>query len=379
MTDQDTDVQSALIALLSEKNNGAGLPEKLIQALVTYFIRELEVTTLSDLPADEDEWFATVTEAWQAGDPDKRVPALVMTRFAKWKGFTWAPSSGLAPNTSKPDADSKTKSAKGTKSKAKKDESECEGCDDDEEDLVVREHDKAQMAADLAAQRISGERMVGSSFSLEMGYVVALADIGTPLIYGSNPKLSSVARGARKAGCDTLGSIIESQSLPKLTSHMAGVMRDYTRRGMTEEAALLSGMWSEIQVHYAGNAKGLFAYLAEWCKVYKGRGIPTPFDEKLAMRLHGFDGGKSGGEEEIKQLKRELKEARDEARRAQEKSARDLREIRSLISDGGGAKGNKTKGDKFCDFCKKAGHNTDTCWTKKKADKAKEEGEAEEE
>ena len=367
--------------ILSEERNGIVLPAALIMVFVTYLSGTLEVETQGEFPQGPEEWFETFKDAWETEKGNFSMPSLFSKRLGLWVGLIPPrDESTLLEGTS---FEGTLKASK-KKTKASKkappvlvvgDESDTSASDDEdaaEPVVVIGDHDKERARTDMAVQRLSGARMMALSVALEVGSVVPLGSV-KGMLYGSNARLFDLVKQSRKAGVDTLGSLLNDKNKVKIGPHFTSLMRDYTQRGLTEETSLISSFWVETQRNFDGDWVGLMDYLDSYFKTYSGRGLPTPFDISIAWRVRQDKGTGGKDSEAVKEVQKLQKESTKDVAKLQEqlinqrKMFADLKglvtSLRTNTSDkeaSGGGKVNKPYKGK-CKSCGEFGHHTSQC------------------
>ena len=97
--------------------------------------------------------------------------------------------------------------------------------------------EKALLVHDKQKMNLSGLRILTLSLALELGRVPGGGSVAS-IIYGSDPRLSDMAKSARKAGLSTMSKVLESGDLSKLGLFLTSIIRDYAERGLIVESQL---------------------------------------------------------------------------------------------------------------------------------------------
>ena len=229
--------------------------------------------------------------------------------------------------------------------------------------LVISDLDVPKAMNDISVQGIPGARIVALSISIMSGTLHPMSAT-LEVAYGTDPRLSSVAKAHRKAGLTTMDDLIKGKDRRGLASHFSNLAKEYVKNGQPEEATLINMMWVETTDTFEGDEDGLFSYFAEYFRVYKGRGLPTALDTAIVIRTRG-KGGSSGSSEALKSAKAESAAAakKADAATASNKELKALleslsKDMKKLKKDG--------PGELVCYNCGKTGHLARDCPDDKK-------------
>ena len=374
---QQVDVEEAIGQILQQEQNGVKLPAAVLMATLNYLIDEVKVGSLDELPVDVPaEMLEIFAEAWK-NENGKDMPAMVARRAKKWLGLAGA---GLAPLSNALDLAHGGEASAAIPSKpltsAALGDTMSGTTTADPEGLMagvmVSSHDMVRAVQDATKQRISGMRILALSVALEVGRCVPLGSVSA-MVYGSNARLFDLVKQSRKAGVDTLGSIISEKSKVKIGTHFTSLMSDYMTRGMAEEASIISSFWVEAQQNFDADWDALFEYLDAYFKTFSGRGLPVNFDMNIAWRIRSASGGKSVVKETeaMKEVKAKANSAESEMRKLktaledQKKMISDLKaQVRTSKISEANVENVATGRRPFngrCDNCGKVGHRKFEC------------------
>ena len=230
----------------------------------------------------------------------------------------------------------------------------------------------AQLKADKIAQGLTGVEIAVLALALELGSIPPAGDVVGQFRYGSEPRLFKMAKDQRKAGMATLGSIVADEDFDRLMStHLTGLIREYSARGEVTQASLITSWWSETQA-VAPTAKMKAEYVNEYMKRYGGRGLPTPVDILIATRVSSGTGSGAATAESLKETKdsakaarTEIKELRSEFKSEVQGLKAEVNRLRQLLNNqnSGGAGQGKGGGLKnvVCHNCGQKGHIAKSC------------------
>ena len=322
--------RSAVVrAVLGEEKNSVKLHSVLIDRTTTFMITNVvvgdsEVEVKLELPSGPKEWQDTFKEAWEAA-AGALMPAVVKSRSDTWAGM-FPPTPGGGPPPPPPGAGGGAPGGAGgcltTGSVASTtDDALLFGLD-------VSPHDREKALLDIKAQGLQGTRMMGLSLGLMSGRVQPQGD-SAGLRYASDLRLCPNIRAQRKAGVETLDDIIKSKDKRTLSQHYTRLAKEYNDHGMIQEATLVSQFWAESMAAWESDDVGLFVYLAEWNRVYAGRGIPKLLDTDLILRNQRKYGSGSGGSD-VKELKEQLSSTKSKLAAAEQKTTDILARLKAL-------------------------------------------------
>ena len=238
----DGEVMTAVREHFAGRAHGTKLSNVLVEAVVKYCSEILFLESVDDVPTEPGDVLALVGEAWSHMH-GKPLPGLYSRQVLAWVG--------RRETVHIPDATAALGSTPSLPVIEPGDEAPGDAfpgfsmITDPNHPLAgvnVSDHDVPQALADTSSQRISGMRILALSVALEVGRVVPLGSVKS-MVYGSNARLFDNVKQSRKAGVDTLGSIIHEKSRVKVGAHFTHLMNDYMGRRMTEEASLISAFW----------------------------------------------------------------------------------------------------------------------------------------
>lgn len=356
----EPDVRAEVEAFLQQSRNEVRLPAALVEALVNYLVDGVGIQAVAELVLKSMK--ATAEEAWADSHDGSDLPAMHADKLAQWLA---PPSSALH----EVDAVS-SRSFEGDGKPLTEDELRLFG------EAGPTARDKSMMMLDKAKQGLSGLRIIMLALALELGRVPSGGSAVAAVFYNSDPRLSEMAKQARKAGLATLSKVLDSGDISRLTIFIMGLIRDYSERGMVTEAQLLTTWWNETNSVCGGNMAVIAKYVRQYLDKYVGRGLPEPVDQLIIMRLGS--GGDTGAEalKMAKEAKSKADKAAEEASNLKAKVTRLEAELARSRREAGPSIGT-FKGK--CHYCQEEGHRVSEC-PQKKADKAaKEAGKGEEE
>ena len=366
--------------VLGERRNGVVLHEKLAVATAEM----LEVIVEGDdvqaikacLPTSTPVWMATFTEAWAT--VSEKIMLTVMSDRAR----VWAGGSPLVAQVSQGNCVD-TNSATGNGSNippytlAPTGTAATPTVGSDEwitnmlAGLNVSDQDVPQAMEDIRFMRIPGTRVMGLALACVTGHAHPLGD-SAELRWGSDIRLCEIVRKSRKAGIETLDDLVKGKKRRDVAHHFTRLAKDFSDRGLIEEATLISQFWAETSAAFEGWDAGLFEYLVEWLRRYGGRGIPKLLDTDLVLRVMTGNGRKGAGgsgdgatESEVKDLKSKLEKVSarlNESNQAQASLLKRVTRAESKLAEGD----TLTKGK--CFICG-GDHLARECPQKKKAGK----------
>jgi hypothetical protein len=306
-----------------------------------------------DLPVDEEEFVEAAKDAWKF-KYKADITETALRRIKKWIPLAAAEAAAAGKGGGAPGG------APGSNIKAPIKVGDDAAIAAGLSDLVISDLDVPKAMVDISVQGIPGTRLVALAISLMSGTLHPMsATMEIP--YGSDPRLSAVAKAHRKAGLTTMDDLVKAKDKRGLASHFSNLAKEYVKNGQPEEATLINMMWVEVCDTFEGDDDGMFAYFYEYFRIYKGRGIPTSLDTKIVIRTRG-KGGSSGSSEAVKAVKADAAAASKKADAAaasnkELKAALEsmAKELKKLKKDGGGG------GDLVCYNCGKTGHLARDC------------------
>jgi len=95
-----------------------------------------------------------------------------------------------------------------------------------------------KLAEDVKIQGMEGMHLIRMSAALELGRLPPISDVFGVLFYGSDIRMSEMAKKQRKAGIDTLQKILEKADIDvraTLAEHFANVVREYSAEGLVKD------------------------------------------------------------------------------------------------------------------------------------------------
>ena len=316
--------------MLGEEKNSVHLHAVLIDRTTTYLITNVvvgdsEVEVKLELPSGPQEWQDTFKEAWEVV-ANAVMPAVVKARSDSWSGMLPPPTPGGVPPPPPPGAGGGAPGGAGgslTMSPVM-----CTADDALLYGLDVSSHDREKALLDIKAQGLPGTNMMGLSLGMMSGRVQPQGDSAS-LRYASDLRLCPNIRAQRKAGVETLDDIIKGKDKRILSQHYTRLAKEYNDHGMIQEATLVSQFWAESMAAWEGDDVGLFVYLAEWNRVYAGRGIPKLLDTDLILRNQRKYGSGSGGTD-VKELKDQLSSTKTKLAAAEQRTTEILARLKVL-------------------------------------------------
>jgi hypothetical protein len=363
-------------AVLGETRHEVNLHSVLIDAtdeyLKPYVLGKDAEEVHKNLPANGAEWMLTFEEAW-AGVSEKLMPALISGRARVWagqgpgvpidaqttqgtlgsasvvgdigtSGTTTGGSSGATPGAPAP-------TAKMSFVTSFTDEWVSQMLNG----LVVSDHDVQNAIEDIKAQGIPGPRMMALALALVAGRIHPLGE-SADLRYKSDLRLCETIRKARKAGVESFDDIVKKGKRRDIGGHLTRLAKDFSDRGMIQEATLVSQFWSEASSAFEGDDSGLSDYLTEWLRKWGGRGIPKLLDTDLILRQLGGKGGSKGGgsgggasEADVKDLKAKLEKVSSKLNESNQAQAALLKRVTRAEARAESSK--ESTGAKKCFIC----------------------------
>lgn len=370
--------EAAFTALLSEERGGVKLPASVVKHLVKYYLETAELSDVKEFRMDH--LVKDVNEAWM-DQKGESLPSMHADTAAAWALGKWPAAAKTTVVSPRPAVEAGAPASE--KPAALEDE-----------DMALfgssgpTARETAQLKADKQAQGLSGVEIAVLALALELGSIPPAGDVIGQFRYGSEPRLFKLAKDQRKAGMATLGTIIADDDFDRLMStHLTGLIREYSARGEVTQASLITSWWSETQA-VAPTAKMKAEYVSEYMKRYGGRGLPTPVDILIATRVSSGLGSGAASAESLKETKdsakaarAEIKELRSEFKSEVQGLKAEVNRLRQLlnnqVSSGAGAgKGGDLK-NTICYKCGQKGHRAKDCPNSAKDEdkKAGEEGE----
>ena len=228
------------------------------------------------------------------------------------------------------------------------------------------------LKSDKEAQGLSGVRIVTLAAALELGKVPGPGEVAANFSFGSDPRTADVTKRRKKAGIQTMYTILcdtKGDVRLMLNSHFVDVVREYSDRGMIQEASRITQFWAETQSVSQDNAV-LVQYLMEYFKKYTGRGIPVIVDVLVAQRVLGSRGTSGASGAEMTAFRDSLKSVRDELKEAKRDLASVKAELGRVKSNQGPRPGPGGATNPFanltCHKCGEKGHKAADCPNRKK-------------
>ena len=349
-------VSAALKADLGKPRFDVYLMTGVKVSLAEFLIDPKNVGGKEDLPSDAIEFQGAAADAWKAKFGSD-ITATAMRRVEKWIPLAAAEAAAAVVGGGAPGGSGPGGSA--VLPIKLDDETLADGLSG----LVISDLDVPKAMNDISVQGIPGARIVALSISIMSGTLHPMSAT-LEVAYGTDPRLSSVAKAHRKAGLTTMDDLIKGKDRRGLASHFSNLAKEYVKNGQPEEATLINMMWVETTDTFEGDEDGLFSYFAEYFRVYKGRGLPTALDTAIVIRTRG-KGGSSGSSEALKSAKAESAAAakKADAAAASNKELKALleslsKDMKKLKKDG--------PGELVCYNCGKTGHLARDCPDDKK-------------
>lgn len=374
-------LREAVESVLMKEQHGVLLPTPVVGMLVSWLIDVEEVTDPErDMPKTPDDWMAIAEDAAEQ-TKHKKLTSMQRSHLTKWLGGKPLPTpAGLGaelPAAEKTAPETVGASAaSATVTNVKIDRALAISA---LAELTVSDMDKETAIGDMIAQNLTGKSCQVFAMSLETGNAQP-HDAFTGLLYRTDPRLTDVVKRMRKAGVDTLSSILSAKDATKLGAFFTTLMLELTAHGLTQEVALLSVFWSETLRFYSNNTTAMISYLESYFREYAGRGLPIKFDTTIALRTQGQVQLAAGpAAESLEKALKDLKAQFVEQKQYTQGLERTIRGMRSADPAGG----RKTGEEAFafagtCNYCHKKGHKAADC-PKLAAKKAKEEAGEDEE
>jgi hypothetical protein len=267
---EEATLRADLRALIGAERAGFKLTSVLVETMVAYLVLHEKISTVSDVSIDD---LSTVgISAWPAVHEGAELPPIQKNRLQRWLANLPAGAPESVGAEARTDALAPAE-----------DNSKLFG------DAGPTTRDLRRLAEDKATQGLSGTRILRLALALELGRVPSIGEVIGVLAYGGDPRISEPAKKQRKAGMDTLHSIITSSDTNirfRINSFFTDLIREFAEHGAIEESSLITQMWGEAQA-LAQDDSMLKHYLLEFFKKYGGRGIPTPVDILISQRVSG--------------------------------------------------------------------------------------------
>ena len=348
------DISDELTKCLSETRHGSKLLPALVKVMVLFFVDSAKVTDVSELSLeDPDEMEDAAADAWMSAHGEA-LPRMHSHRVRKWSGEVIHRSSKESPlagdMVGEIGVDARL-------SAARKEIADMDG-------LTIQEKEKAMK--DMAAQGLTGARIIGLSLSICLGKVMKpSACVG--LKYGEDPALGELAKQARKASAKTLEKVLKTKDYSDVGAFFSGLMSKYAADSMVEESALIGAWWAETAGCFGGDKELLFKYLEEYFDKYAGRGLPVLVDTVLVTRLRNATGS-GAGKEEVKKLAAELAELKASLSKSKEAFNTLKQQVDTKLKKPTAEEQEERRKNVICNYCKEKGHYKSEC-PKLKAEK----------
>ena len=356
------EVVALLKAKLSVERAGFKLDAAIINMLVEYVVAS-GITDANDVLLTDVLMYAG--EAWSESHDGKALPGIQVNKIKMW----------IANSTARLPADAPTVEAVGSL---------------DEEQTVSlfgKRHptdvELDKLAEDVKIQGMEGMHLIRMSAALELGRLPPISDVFGVLFYGSDIRMSEMAKKQRKAGIDTLQKVLEKADddvRAILAEHFANVVREYSAEGLVKEASRVTAWWADTQSISQDNAI-LVKYISEYFRRFPGRGLPVTIDPIIALKVTNAGGGSGAGSELIKELKLKAKAAESDAAERKREVSQLRTQFDRLVSEVNKLKNNSQKkgqgrDDITCHHCGEPGHIQPNCPKKKAEDAARKEEES---
>ena len=296
---------AAVQAVLVERRNNVELPGGLVEQLTVFAVDTLKVREVAkDLPQSTEEWAAMVEQCYES--QGEIVPTMYGLRLKRWctggqLGTPPPPSGG--PGVKSPGGGAVVSQLDIVAAQLGVTPASIE---DDFDVLSITTHTREKAFIDMKAQSMLPCRIFAMSLTLETGRVQPYSEV-EGMTYGSDIRATSLVKDLRKAKVPLLSKAVEEKNVASVLSHINGVIRDLSAHHYMNEAALVSGWMQEWTQMFTGDDKMAIAYLTEYFRVYAGRGLPTPFDITIMLRVQKLMGGGSGGSSELADMVKEVK------------------------------------------------------------------------
>ena len=219
---------------------------------------------------------------------------------------------------------------------------------------------------DTAAMGLTPSEITSLSLSIETGQVHHESET-IDIAYGSDPRLTEIARQRRKTGLESLSKLIDAKDARGIMVHFSSLIRDLNVEGRAIQVGVVTAWLMENQQVYSADDNGLVNYTKEYLRRYRGRAFPVKFDTALFAKslMSGGRGGLSEAQkEEIKEAKACC--AKVATLKAQVETLKDQfntlkSEVRRIKDKGEPSAFGRQAGKFECDFCGKPGHIAARC------------------
>ena len=105
----------------------------------------------------------------------------------------------------------------------------------------------AEEEADIKSMGLAGAVEVKClALSSETGQVHAPHEVGD-MGWGSDPRLTDIAKQRRKSGMDSLTKHLDNKDSDAVLVHFSSLIRDLTQEGLTQEVSVVTGWLMELQ------------------------------------------------------------------------------------------------------------------------------------
>jgi flagellin-like hook-associated protein FlgL len=214
----------------------------------------------------------------------------------------------------------------------------------------------AEEEADAKAMGLaSGIAVRCLALSAETGQVHAPHEVGD-MPWGSDPRLTDIAKQRRKSGMDSLTKHLDEKDADAVLVHFSSLIRDLTNEGETQEVSVVTGWLMEVQQVFASDKAGMLTYIKEYFRRYKGRAFPVKFD--FAIFAKSLTSAKAGGmTDDQKEDLKKIKSMQSQLAQATSKIDQLKNELGALKNKVAGLKtGAGTSQKATCHFCHEEGH-----------------------
>jgi hypothetical protein len=215
----------------------------------------------------------------------------------------------------------------------------------------------AEAEADAKAMGLtSGIAVRCLALSAETGQVHAPHEVGD-MPWGSDPRLTDIAKQRRKSGMDSLTKHLDDKDADAVLVHFSSLIRDLTNEGETQEVSVVTGWLMEVQQVFASDKAGMLIYIKEYFRRYKGRAFPVKFD--FAIFAKSLTTAKAGGmtddqKEDLKKIK-SMQSQLGQATSKMDTMRNDINALKTKIAGLKAAPGGNGKAA-TCHFCGEEGH-----------------------
>ena len=320
-------VYDAIVLRLSEKRGGNILPTKVIKTVSKFLAEVVGLEDAKDFSLLD--LLSVVDEAWEKSESEN-APEFVKRKVTRWVNNDPGEKMG-------------------------EDAKELVSAEEEVEDIETlcgpsggNPRGLKTLAADKIKMMLTGMRIVVLAIALELGRVPGAGDVAGVVFYGSDPRLSDMAKQRRKAGLTTLKQILESKDNVRimLNDHFMDIVRQYSAAGQIQEASLVTQFWSETQA-LSQDDDAIVMYLTEYFKKYTGRGIPVTVDVLVALRVFGArsNSGSPALVNDLKSMLQASKSEISELKRQLDTVKNQMGQMKNNLSNGTPAgKGGKGRG-----------------------------------